>query len=330
MDRPNFLILGAAKSGTTTLYRLLGQHPDVLLSDAKETRFFDIHYHLGLERYWHDHFGHWRGERAVGEATPIYLTLPFVVPRIRRDLPNAKLIAILRDPAERAYSEWWMLWVRGLERLPFEQAVRENLRQIERGETFEGAEGERRWLENHYAIRRGDRILYRDHIQPGYYADHLERYFALFSRRSVKVLLLEDLGRDPEGMVRDVWAFLGLDPNHPVRPAQDRNAALSPTLAPLMRVAQATGLARVVPHLPEALRARIKRAFSGVGKRPPMDPAVRLELVEHYAPSLVRLERFLGRDLSTWRAPLPPPSMPYAHHSIPIPPEVAQCKQKDA
>ena len=131
MTLPNFLILGAQKAGTTSLFDYLGQHPEVYPSPIKETHFFD---HGGvrqtyagpvripgpkiksLEEY-EGLFDGVRDEKAVGEATPTYLYLPGVAERIRHHVPEARLIAILRDPVERAYSGYQHAVRNGRERL---------------------------------------------------------------------------------------------------------------------------------------------------------------------------------------------------------------------
>ncbi len=110
--RPGFLILGSPKCGTTALARLLDAHPDVAMSTPKEPHFFDAHYERGFE-----HYATWPAHGIAGEATPSYLLVPYVAERIKADLPDAKLIAILRHPVERAFSSWWMFHARGMEPL---------------------------------------------------------------------------------------------------------------------------------------------------------------------------------------------------------------------
>src|SRR5687768_11767835 len=94
LDRPNFLILGAARSGTTTLHEYLPLHPDVYMSMPKEPLFFEAEYRRGLDYYWRTYFRGWRGQQLVGEARVANLLLPFVVDRIAESVPDAKLIVI--------------------------------------------------------------------------------------------------------------------------------------------------------------------------------------------------------------------------------------------
>src|SRR5437762_6880111 len=106
---PNFLILGAAKSGTTSLYHVLKQHPQVFVTEKKELHFFvKEHWYRRGMRCYARHFAPARAEhRAVGEATPVYLCHPAAPHRIREHLPEARLIAIVRDPVQRAHSHYW-------------------------------------------------------------------------------------------------------------------------------------------------------------------------------------------------------------------------------
>jgi hypothetical protein len=130
MHKPNFLILGAARCGTNTIYHFLSRHPDVLMSTPKEPFFFEAEYERGLEYYWKTYLD-WRGQRAVGEARPANLFLPYVPLRVRDSIPEARLVAILRNPAQRAFSHWWMKRSRGLEDLSFEAAIDDNLARLE-------------------------------------------------------------------------------------------------------------------------------------------------------------------------------------------------------
>src|SRR3972149_6925354 len=145
LNRPNFLVLGAAKAGTTSLCHYLAQHPDVFIPEVKEPIFFDAEYERGLDYYWKKYFSRWSGQPAVGEGRVFNLYLPFVPPRIRESIPGAKLIAVLRNPVERAYSHWWHRFSYRDEILPFHEAIRENLSRIARGILFEGGNGARLW-----------------------------------------------------------------------------------------------------------------------------------------------------------------------------------------
>jgi hypothetical protein len=299
---PNFLLLGAAKCGTTSLAHYLTQHPDVFFSTPKEPLFFEADYEKGLDHYWATYFRGWSGQRAIGEGRVWNLYLPFVAARIRESLPEARLVAILRDPVERAYSHWWQRYSRGQESLDFAAAVTADRARIERGEGFEGEEGARRWNEG---LVRGEspstdhRVL----LDLGFYAEQLERYRALFPAAQLQVVFYEDLAQRLPAMMSEIFGFLGVDPAAPVGDASPRNVRAetvrSPRARRLFLAAHSLGLRRLVP-------GPLRRASLGLlerpGRRPAPDPGLRRELVAYYEPHTARLERLLGRDLSTWRA----------------------------
>lgn len=298
MSLPNFIIIGAAKTGTTTLYECLREHPDVYMPRCKQPHFFDYNFHKGINDYSEAHFCACGDAAAIGEATPTYLMLPFVANRIYEHLSHARLIVILRNPVEVAYSAWWMLWSRGQEVLPFEEAIAANMQDLQAGRTFEGRQGAALWHSALSGVFR-NRVCIRCYLDEGYYAVHLKRYLNFFPRKQIKILLTEDLRRDPVGVVRDLWSFLGVSPDHPVRPDRMHNSALTGVAVRVVTAIRRAGLETLVGKLPDSLRTRIKRVLS-TASRPEMTPETRRMLVAHYAPHNEALTRLLGRDMSHW------------------------------
>ncbi|MGH2726565.1 MAG: sulfotransferase domain-containing protein, partial [Actinomycetota bacterium] len=121
---PNFLILGAMKAGTTSLAYWLGEHPDVFLAPGKELFFFNVpqRWELGVDWY-RSQFAGSEGKIARGEATPGYLGHPQAAERIAATLPDVRLIALLRHPADRAYSQYWHNRATGTETRTFARMV---------------------------------------------------------------------------------------------------------------------------------------------------------------------------------------------------------------
>src|SRR5688572_14326389 len=113
---PDFLIVGAMRSGTTSLHKYLQAHPDVFVASGKEVHFFDRRYGRGLDWY-RSRFAGVTTERVVGEATPAYMYDENAIARIAHDLPDARLIVVLRNPVDRAYSHYWRNRSRGRENL---------------------------------------------------------------------------------------------------------------------------------------------------------------------------------------------------------------------
>jgi len=307
VELPNFLILGAAKSGTTSLYYYVGQHPDVCLSQPKEPLFFESEYERGLGFYWERYFGQCNGQSAIGEARVYNLYLPYVPQRIRDSLPHARFIAVLRDPVDRAYSHWWHRYTRRIERLSFEDAVADNLETLRAGPRFEGDAGALEWQRGLFRNMNGTR--YRTYVDLGYYAEQLGRYLELFPRERLKVILYEELVSDPAAVARDVWGFLGVDPEVELEDLRAQNVA-NPSLTPwyeraLLRAYKASNLGVVLPASWK-LRARAAEAAlrdwleEDPIDRPPLAAETRRDLGEHFAAHNETLAALLGRDLSHW------------------------------
>ncbi len=119
---PNFVIIGAPRSGTTSLSAYLGTHPQVFMSREKELHFFDRRFHRGIEWYARQ-FARAKGKIGIGEATPRYMYGAEAIARMYELLPETKLIAILRNPVDRAYSHYWHFRARGWEPLDFARAI---------------------------------------------------------------------------------------------------------------------------------------------------------------------------------------------------------------
>jgi sulfotransferase family protein len=228
---PDFLIIGAQRAGTTTLYRALADHPQIRGAVLdKEVHFFDLSFEQGV--------AHYRGAfptnaslalaRAriggpvlVGEATPYYLLHPQVPARVAATLPNAKLIAILRDPVERAWSQYRHEVDLGYETLSFEAAL------AAEGSRLAGEE--ERLASDPLAVSFAHQ--HHGYVARGRYAEQLERWYEHVPLERLLLLRAEDLFADPAGELRRVADLLGVVPWRPAswRP---RNAAGSSSSIP--------------------------------------------------------------------------------------------------
>jgi Sulfotransferase domain len=196
---PDFLILGAQKAGTTALYAYLRWHPDITGPSFKEVSFFDRHYAKG-ERWYRAHLPV-RRSAIVGEASPSYLFHPLAPQRVAQMLPQARLIALLRNPVERAFSHYQHEVALGREQLSFEEA-------IDREPERMHGEVERMLRDPTYFSHAWWNYTY---VSRGRYAEQLERWFAAFPREQVLVLLTDELADDTAGTYRRVLEFLGAD-----------------------------------------------------------------------------------------------------------------------
>ncbi len=205
---PDFLIIGAQRGGTTSLYKYLAEHPSVAAPPlGKGAHFFDTNYSLG-EEWYRGHFptraiarlSRFGAARITGESSPYYLFHPHAPKRVAEMLPGVKLIAMLRDPVTRAHSHYWHEVARGFESLSFEEAIE---REPER-------------LEPELARMRADpdynsfEHQHHSYLSRGLYADQLAAWYAFFPRESILLVSSEDFFAEPDRVFRRVLEFLGL------------------------------------------------------------------------------------------------------------------------
>lgn len=196
---PDALIVGAAKSGTSSLYAWLAQHPSVCVPKTKELRFFDNQWDKG-GRWYAACFEPRGGQSVVLEATPNYLPHPLAAERVRSTLPNAKLIFLLREPVSRAYSHHQYRVAQGLEPLSFADALDSEDARLEGAEEVQRQGGVAKAF-NLYTYRHTST-----------YAPLLERWLAHFSCEQFLFLKAEELFTRPGEMTGRVLDFLGLPP----------------------------------------------------------------------------------------------------------------------
>lgn len=289
MPLPTFLIIGAAKAGTTALHTWLADHPQVCMSRPKETQHFSAHHERGgYEAAW----DHWAGEPAIGESTPMYLALPYVPARIARTVPDAQLIAILRDPADQAFSAWWMMRCLGGEPRSFEQAIDDALAQG----PLSDDEAERRWKA---VVDPSTGTPGTFYLLMGSYRDAIERYHRELGADRLTVFLYEDLVRAPETVTRTVCDVIGVD--HALAPTpvpEGRNQAVGRAEAWARRQL----LPRPVPSRVRKAAFRSARVFDRAGP-PRLEPEMRARLVAHFAEVNAGLGDLIGRDVSAWDVP---------------------------
>lgn len=202
---PDFLIIGAQKAGTTSLHDYLCQHSAVAAPVTKEVHFFDNEFQRG-SGWYRAHFR--RGEQGAltGESTPYYLFHPLAARRAAEVVPEARLIVVLRDPIDRAFSHHNHELALGFEQLPFEAALEAEAERL-RGEE------ERLIADPRY---RSPSHQHHSYLCRGRYAGQLERWFERYGEERILVLGAEDLFARPGAVVREAQDFLGLPPQAPV------------------------------------------------------------------------------------------------------------------
>ncbi|MEQ8381958.1 MAG: sulfotransferase domain-containing protein [Coleofasciculus sp. A1-SPW-01] len=285
---PNFIIIGAPKCGTTAIFNYLNQHPQIYMPSCKEPHFFSFegenkpHWGIpNLEAYG-TLFEGVTDEIAIGEASTWYLYSKTASERIQYHLPEAKLIAILRNPVERAYSSWAFRVQCGWESITnFEQAL-----QAEQSRICDNRE----W-DFHY-------------LQSGFYYTQIKRYFDLFPREQIKIYLHEDLKADPVGLLQDIFQFLNIDSNFVPDVSVKHNITSSPRNNYLkLFLARKSRLKSIVKSIiPNKLRQNVVvqlRQYNRV-KPSPLLPDIRQRFSQVCKEDILKLENLIERDLSNW------------------------------
>lgn len=304
MPLPNFLIIGVQKAGTSSIYEYLKQHPDVYMSPLKETNFLSRDWSLedprtqqqrnkqsrgsgrqacidSIEKY-RELFDGVTTETAIGEASPNYLfRSQKAIAQIQKYVPDAKLIAILRNPVDRAYSDYLM-----------------HIREEIQGESLS------------QQIAR-----YHQHqsftILKGFYGQQLALYWQQLDPTKIKVYLYDDLCADSVGMMQDMYDFIGVDPSFQVDVSQRKQVAQIPknrwfnkllrTRNPV-RTTVATALKQLFP---EETRQQVRSTVLSWNAQANQQVSLlskgdRQQLLDIYREDIHQLQDLLDRDLSHW------------------------------
>lgn len=200
---PDYIIIGVQKGGTSSLFRYLTRHPNVLPGYKKEVKFFDGRYTKGLD--WYRYNFPLVSQMSdpytqTGEASPSYVFHPLVPQRIKESLPNIKLILLLRDPVARAYSHYQGNLRKGHEKLSFQEAIEQEENRLE-------GEREKIIADQTYPMYR---YLVFSYLTRGVYIDQLRNWFKSFSREQILILRSEDFFNSPPKVFQRVLTFLGL------------------------------------------------------------------------------------------------------------------------
>lgn len=268
---PDFLIIGAARAGTTALFRYLGDHPGIYVSSPKEVHYFDGNLDKGPDWYA-SHFAAAGQDQICGEATPLYMPNARAMKEAATLLPSAKLIVLLRDPASRAWSYYWMRRERNLEKRSFNEALGEEMQAI----SLSGSD---------------DPFLF--YLGHGMYADHLKRVFDLYPRQRVYVSTFEELRRNPQGTYQNVCDFLEVDSTEiPDVVGRQVNAYVS------FRSLRIRELGKRMPRRIQNLMGRLNARKTG--SYPKMDQSTRQTLIEFFRTPNEELSEMLDLDLNVW------------------------------
>jgi hypothetical protein len=299
MNLPNFLLVGAAKAGTTSLHYALDQHPQIFMSAMKEPSFFWAYKRNvqlrgpGAEVLKHRYVEDLEAYQALfagvpeamvkGESSVRYLTDPYSPGLIHNFIPQVKLVVILRQPADRAFSSYMHYFRDGMEPCSdFREAIRQEQQGIRDGWTF------------------------GRYLDEGMYHLALSRYLHYFDKQQLHISLMEDLINDPDSLMRSLYQFLGVNAAYHADMSHRHNVSgviRNPWLRWIWTQSNRIR-AFIRPLMPERLR---HWAFEWVIRdldRVQFNPGLKVELTEFYRQDILQLQDLIERDLSAWLEPL--------------------------
>lgn len=310
---PNFFIVGAPKAGTTSLYHYLDQHPDVYMSPVKEPNYFAEEIRLGnvsaqwqdwahreynsLQLYlrgpmqekrfggivtrWSDYlklFESVNGEKAIGEASVCYLWSKTAARSIASTTPHAKIVMVLRNPVDRAFSQYKRAVASGLIRKSFREQVRNSIKN--KCDQFE---------------------LLNPFLEFGLYYDQVKRYTEQFSADNLRIYLYEEFKRAPTQITADIFRFLGVDPQFSPDISHKHLQTSLPRFKWISFMLKKCGVwSPLKSMVPGDFVPFVKKCVFRNKQRVEVDPVDRVQLSNYYREDIIRLSRLINRDLHAW------------------------------
>lgn len=277
MKLPSFIICGAPKAGTTSIYNYLNQHPEVCMSIPKETGFFFENYEKGIEWFSETYFNHSNDQKAIGEASAGNMLHKNVAERIYSHIPEAKIIMILRDPVDRLFSHF--NFDIGIGHLPPNSSF----------STFICNE-ENNWRQ----------IM----LDLGMYYKQIKRYMHFFPTDQIKIYFYEELKEKPEWLIRDLYQFIGVDISFKPNLIRQHNVTIYPSpiykiLYPLWHFLKKTSSASLL-KLTYKYREKLRKEIFK-GKKQDLIVKDKEYLSTIYSESNKKLSQLLNKDLSHWK-----------------------------
>lgn len=291
MIKPHFLVIGAYKSGTTALHHYLRAHPEVFIPERKEPNYYAFADQtapfnhpaasgsIRTQAEYESLFGQARPGQKLGEVSPAYMSVPGAFARIHADAPDVRLIAILRNPIERAYSDYLMYKRDGLEHEEhFINALKD---QDRRDSSLDPT--------SHY-------------ISTGFYFEQLRPYFETFDREKIHILLHEEFVFERDHALMEIFRFLGVDPSVEIPNQSASNVSGVPTTLSL-RAAYAVRNQvrdRLRRFVPEDLKRKMNSSLERRLTKEPLSPDARSWLIDIYRSDIENLGALVNLDLSSW------------------------------
>ena len=278
MSLPTFLIFGTRKAGTTSLYHYLDEHPGVFMSALKGTRYFlvdpdnpETTAHLPVQtiEQYKSYFEGAKAGVAVGEASPSYLANMRAPERIRALIPDTRLIASLRNPVDRMYSQYLM----DMRLRPSEQRVSLTKNNLD------------------------------DWFESGLYGKYMRNYYSHFDSSQILVLIFENWIKNREAMLHQLYSFIDVDPSFLPNLEKVYNKGGVPKNESVANLLKHRAFhIKLKPFVPDVVRSAINKVRNrNMEKAPAMDPVLREYAAERYGEDIELLESVTGLDFSVWK-----------------------------
>ena len=315
MPLPHFIIAGERRSGTTSLIKYLEAHPDLwlhprtdmgyFLDDALKGRQNKLNGRVEAASWWHNHsadaysalFDGASPGKLIGEKSADYIFWEHAAPRMKTVLrPDTKFIITLRNPADRAWSQYWNEVGKGRETLTFEEALRK---------------------ENERSARCDYQLNHLAYLERGDYERSLRHFFEYFDPEQTLIVTLDEVIADTRAVLHDVYTFLGVDTSKGYNKADDhfnknwttfpmpfvqRNAALARLEAGGVKLLRRI-LKKTITDLEKRKQVQLKveRIFRSTKQQQPFPPELRSDILARMQPKVEALERLIGKDLTAWK-----------------------------
>ncbi|PWW81195.1 hypothetical protein CR164_11690 [Prosthecochloris marina] len=281
---PNFIVVGAAKSGTTSLYQYLKQHNDIYMSFRKEIMFFDLNYYKGLE-YYAKYFKGYNGEKAIGDISPSYMCDSNVPRRIAKILPKTKIIFLLRNPIDRIYSHYWDLVCWKIIKSDFRDAIHQS------------------------AIwKKSYGYLEYDILEMGLYYKYINKYREYYSDDDIGVFLYDDMCEDVYAFMDKIFDFLNISKRVEIDLSDKVNQKRQHKNQILSKILVSERLREyVVSNMNEKTIKKLRKIYDNILsintekiKVEEIDDADKSFLLNFYKSDIEKLSCYLNRDLTQW------------------------------
>lgn len=291
MQHPNFFIVGAPKAGTTSLYFYLDEHPQIYMSPIKETNFFSYHEIKQQALFYNEEFvdtpekyaaqfSGVKNEIAVGEASVSYLFYPSVPQKIKTYQPAAKILIVLRNPVDRAFSHYLMDKRLGFVNLSFEDILFKK--------------------RQHPQLH----LYYQQYIELGFYYEQVKRYIDTFGHEQVKIFLYEDLLNNIHETISSIYSFLNVAPNFKPSTEEQHNTFSYPKNKLIEKLYAAKGVRKTLKKFAGNKAAMIKDIFMAKDKKPKMLNETKVALQLLYQENISKTANLIHRDLNNWMQPV--------------------------